>query len=83
MTILYGKEILDEDGYENIKYGGDGDGQIFQQFQLFLKEKKKEGFVLTISSKNNEKNVWAAMKRRGMILQKRDFINPRINWEEK
>ena len=41
------------DGYENIKYGGDGDGQIFQQFQLFLKEKKKEGFVLTISSKNN------------------------------
>ena len=77
------KGILDEDGYENIKYGGDGDGQIFQQFQLFLKEKKKEGIVLTISSKNNEKNVWAAMKRRGMILQKRDFINPRINWEEK
>ena len=41
MTILYGKD-LDEDGYENIKYGGDGDGQIFQQFQLFFKRKKKK-----------------------------------------
>ena len=29
--------ILDEDGSENIKYDGDGVGQIFSQFQLFLK----------------------------------------------
>ncbi len=63
--------ILDEDGDENINYGGDGDGQLFHQFQLFLKEKKKQGFVLTISSKNNEKKVWEVMKKRGMILQKK------------
>ena len=75
--------ILDEDGYENIKYAGDGDGQIFQQLQHFLKKKKKQGFILTISSKNDEKKVWNAMKERGMILQKKDFINPRINWEDK
>ena len=43
------EEDVDEDGDENIKYGGDGDGQLFHQFQLFLKEKKKQGFVLTIS----------------------------------
>ncbi len=36
-----------------------------------LKEKKKQGFVLTISSKNNEKKVWEVMKKRGMILQKK------------
>lgn len=75
--------ILDEDGHENIKYGGDGDGQLFHQFQLFLKEKKKQGFILTISSKNNEENVWKVMKKRGMILQKKDFINSKINWEDK
>ena len=75
--------ILDEDGLENIKYDGDGVGQIFSQFQLFLKNKKKEGFVISVSSKNNEKEVWNAMKNREMILQKKDFIIPRINWEDK
>ena len=77
------KGILDEDGHENIKYGGDGEGQIFYFFQTYLKKKKKEGFILSISSKNDERNVWSAMKKRGMILQKKDFINPKINWEEK
>jgi FkbH-like protein len=75
--------ILDEDGYENIKYAGDGEGRIFQQFQTFLKKKKEQGFLLTISSKNDETKVWNAMEKRGMILQKRDFINPKINWEDK
>ncbi len=75
--------ILDEDGSENIKYDGDGVGQIFSQFQLFLKNKKKEGFVISVSSKNNEKEVWNAMKNRGMILQKKDFIIPKINWDDK
>ena len=77
------KGILDEDGYENIKYNGDGEGQIFYYFQLYLKIKKKEGFVLSISSKNDEKNVWKAMKKRGMVLQKKDFISPKINWDDK
>jgi FkbH-like protein len=45
--------------------------------------KKKEGFVLSISSKNDAKNVWGAMKKRGMVLQKKDFINPKINWDDK
>jgi len=75
--------ILDEDGTENIKYSGDGNGQIFKDFQTFLKNKKQEGFLLSISSKNNEKNVWDVMKKRDMILQKKDFINPKINWEDK
>jgi len=77
------KGILDEDGYENIKYNGDDEGQIFYQFQLYLKKKKKEGFVLSISSKNDAKNVWEAMKKREMVLQKKDFINPKINWDDK
>jgi FkbH-like protein len=75
--------VLDEDGYEKIKYNGDGTGQIYSEFQRFLKIKKKEGFLLSISSKNNEENVWMAMKRREMILQKKDFINPKINWNNK
>lgn len=75
--------ILNEDGVENIKYRDDFTGQIFYQFQLFLKKKKKEGFLLSICSKNNEQDVWNVMKKRGMELQKKDFISPKINWGNK
>ena len=78
---------LDEDKIENIKYGGvvDGEdaGDIFQKFQIMLKKLKDKGFLLSICSKNNEKSVWTAMRKRKMILQKNDFLNPKINWEEK
>ena len=75
--------VLDEDDIEGIKYSGDGIGQIFHEFQIKLKELKKSGFILSISSKNTEQKVWQAMKKRGMALQKKDFINPKINWSEK
>ena len=75
--------ILDEDGLGNIKYGGDDNGAIYLNFQKRLLSLKKQGFILSISSKNNEKKVWQAMKYRKMILQKKDFINPKINWEDK
>ena len=71
-----------EDGLENIKYGGDDNGAIYLNFQKRLLSLKKQGFILSISSKNNEKKVWQAMKYRKMILQKKDFINPKINWED-
>jgi FkbH-like protein len=75
--------ILDESGFRDIKYGEDGDGIIFKNFQKKLKILKEKGFILSISSKNTEKNVWLAMEKRQMILQKKDFINSKINWSEK
>ena len=75
--------ILDEDKIENLKYNGDGDGLIFYNFQKFLLNLKQKGFILSLSSKNNEKNVWKAMKVRKMVLQKKDFISPKINWNDK
>lgn len=75
--------VLDEDGLENIKYGGDDSGAVYYDFQKKLLDLKKQGFVLSISSKNTEKKVWQAMKNRKMILQKKDFINPKINWDDK
>ena len=49
--------ILDEDGLGNIKYGGDDNGAIYLNFQKRLLSLKKQGFILSISSKNNEKKV--------------------------
>mgnify|MGYP001203381090 FL=1 len=75
--------ILDEDCIDGIAYGEDGNGLVFYEFQKKLKELKNKGFLLSISSKNSEKKVWATMKNRNMILRKGDFVSPKINWNEK
>ena len=41
--------VLDEDGLENIKYGGDDSGAVYYDFQKKLLDLKKQGFVLSIS----------------------------------
>jgi FkbH-like protein len=75
--------VLDESKIKGINYSGEGIGQIFEMFQKELKKLKDQGFILSISSKNNEKKVWDAMKERSMHLNRKDFISPKINWEEK
>lgn len=75
--------VLDEDKSKGIIYGNDDKGIIFKQFQKRIKKLKNDGFILSISSKNNEKDVWRCMKNRKMVLQKNDFLNPKINWNEK
>lgn len=75
--------VLDEDKEKGIIYGGDNDGEIFFQFQTRLKKLKEKGFILSIASKNNEENVWKVLKKRKMVLQKKDFIQAKINWNEK
>lgn len=75
--------VLDEAKKEGIKYGKKNEGLLFSDFQKKLKKLKQKGFILSISSKNNEKSVWSTMKNRSMILNKNDFIAPKINWGNK
>lgn len=75
--------ILDENIYDKIIYAKSDKGQIFEKFQIFLKSLKDKGFILSICSKNNTKNVWKLMKYKNMVLQKKDFLLPKINWNEK
>lgn len=74
--------ILDEDN-KKIIYSNKGKGKIFNDFQIYLKSLKDKGYLLSICSKNNEKNVWNLMRFKKMVLQKKDFLSPKINWEEK
>ena len=73
--------VLDED-HSNISYTN-SQKSIFFQFQKFLKNLKAKGFLLSISSKNDEKKVWKLMKHKKMVLQKKDFLYSKINWEDK
>lgn len=74
--------ILDEDN-KKIIYSNKGRGKIFNDFQIYLKSLKDKGYLLSICSKNDEKNVWNFMRLKKMVLQKKDFLSPKINWEEK
>ena len=70
--------LIGEDGISSIKYSEDEDGKVFEEVQKHLKYLKKQGFLISISSKNNEKDVWKAFKDRKMELSKNDFLFPKI-----
>ncbi len=75
--------ILDEDGIQGLVYSNKDKGLHYKNFQKILKSLKEKGFLLSISSKNDEKKVWDTFRKRKMILSKKDFLSPKINWDEK
>ena len=75
--------VLDEDSFSEIKYNDKSQEFTFKDFQKKIKELKNKGFLLSLCSKNNEKNVWNFLKKKKMDLQKKDFIISKINWNEK
>ena len=81
-NTLWGGTI-GEDGIDSLKYSEDDDGKVFEDVQKHLKYLKKQGFLISISSKNNEKDVWKTFLKRKMHLAKKDFLFPKINWYEK
>ena len=77
------KGVLGEDGIENIKCDKNKEGILFYHFQKFLLEKKQEGFLLCLCSKNNESDVKQAFDQLNMPTKWTDFIVRKINWQPK
>jgi len=56
----------------------------FKDLQQFMLNKYHEGFLLVLSSKNNEADVWEVFDKHPDMLLKREHIaSHRINWEPK
>lgn len=71
--------ICGELGAENVVI--DEHYQLLQQFML---DRYSEGFLLVLSSKNNEADVWDVFNSRSEMILKREHIAAyRINWEHK
>ncbi|NOQ28022.1 MAG: HAD-IIIC family phosphatase, partial [Bacteroidales bacterium] len=71
--------VIGEDGIDGIKISPE-----FLVLQKLMIEKYKEGFLLTISSKNNEEEVWNVFENHtSMLLKKKHFVAWRINWNLK
>ncbi len=76
--------IVGDDGVENIKIGPEvPSGQVFSEFQGYLKEHKDLGIILNINSKNEKENAIAGLNHPDGLLKPEDFIIIKANWDPK
>jgi FkbH-like protein len=76
--------VIGDDGPGGIKIGDDYPGNVFKDFQAALLGLRHRGFLLAISSKNDEQVVRQALDSHPeMILKTEHFACMKINWEPK
>lgn len=76
--------VIGDDGIEGIELGPEESyGQVFSEFQHYLKEQKQIGVVLTIDSKNDEENVLEGLQHPDSELSTDDFAVIMANWNSK
>ena len=73
------KGVCGEDGPGGVEIEG-----LFKKFQQFLIKKSDQGFLLCLSSKNVEEDVWNVFdKNERMVLKRNHIVDTRINWQPK
>ena len=76
--------IVGDDGVEKIEIGQETSlGQLYSEFQSYIKAHKQFGILLTIDSKNELKNAVAGLNRPDSILKPDDFLIIKANWDPK
>jgi len=82
-NTLWGGTVGD-DGADQIEIGQETPAaQVYSEFQEYLKLNKQLGVLLTINSKNEEKNAGSGLKRPDSILHEDDFVSIKANWNPK
>lgn len=76
--------IVGDDGAENISIGQETSiGQVYSEFQEYIKLHKDLGVILNVASKNEEENAIAGLSRPDSVLTPSDFISIKANWAPK
>jgi FkbH-like protein len=76
--------VVGDDGANNLQTGQETPmGQVFSEFQSYIKEHKQLGVILNIVSKNEAENALAGLNRVDNTLHPDDFIAIKANWEPK
>lgn len=82
-NTLWGGVIGDE-GMEHITLGSEEpEGQVYLEFQKYVKAHKQLGVLLNIDSKNDYENAIAGLCHPDSELKPEDFIEIKANWESK
>lgn len=76
--------VVGDDGADNIKVGMDlPQGQVYSEFQEYLKLHKDLGVLLTVCSKNDYENAISGLNHPEGTLRPDDFTVIKANWENK
>jgi FkbH-like protein len=76
--------VVGDDGVEGIQIGPEVPvGQIYSEFQQYVKELKSIGVLLAVNSKNDESNALAGLNHPDGILRPNDFVSLKANWDNK
>lgn len=76
--------VVGDDGVAGIEMGQETSlGQMFSEFQQYIKNHKAIGILLNVNSKNEEENALAGLQRPDCLLRKEDFICIKANWNSK
>ncbi len=76
--------IVGDDGVENLEIGQETSmGQVYTEFQRYIKEHKDIGIMLNVNSKNEEENAMAGLNHPDGVLKPEDFILIKANWNPK
>ena len=76
--------VIGDDGQEEIEIGHETSvGQVYSEFQSYLKEIKSWGVMLCINSKNDIENALLGLNHPEGTLRPEDFVIIKANWENK
>ncbi len=76
--------IVGDDGVEGIEIGPETSmGQVYSEFQGYLKDLKDIGVILNVCSKNEEENALGGLNHPDGVLKPDDFIVIKANWDPK
>ena len=76
--------VIGDDGVDNIVIGPEeSEGQVYSEFQHYIKEHLGLGVILSIDSKNDLENALAGLRHPDCELREEDFVEIKANWEPK
>jgi FkbH-like protein len=73
--------VVGEDGMHGIRLGDTAPGSEYREFQGYLRDLARRGFLLAVNSKNNEEDALQVIREHpSMVLREEAFAATRINW---
>ena len=76
--------VVGDDGPENLEIGQETPmGQVYSEFQGYVKAQKEIGVMLAVNSKNEYDNAIAGLNHPEGVLKPEDFVLIKANWEPK
>lgn len=76
--------IVGDDGVDNLEIGQETSmGQVYLEFQNYVKALKDIGVMLNVASKNEEVNAVSGLNHPDGVLRPEDFILIKANWKPK